>query len=185
MRRKTYFRYAVVVLLFLIQALFLLAIFHENKGSYLLMIITAAILLLVWYTYRKSAIHSHKQEYESLKVAAWVPVGAVCSYYLNEEVGLGPVLGAAITGTLASFVPEWKRSSVYLKQLPAALYCGAFVGMSSARVANGFLFIVTAGIVTAVLLVVSKSLLNGIGGRLGTLAFAGVALTYLLIVILR
>jgi hypothetical protein len=52
-------------------------------------------------------------------------------------------------------------------------------------VAHGFSFILAASIFTAIFLIVSKSLLNGVGGKLGTLAFLGVSLTYLLLYIFK
>ncbi len=64
-----------------------------------------------------------------------------------------------------------------MKQLPAAIYCGAFIGMSSTGVASGFMFILTASFFTAILLFLSKNLFAGVGGKLGTLAFAGVVIT--------
>jgi hypothetical protein len=57
--------------------------------------------------------------------------------------------------------------------------------MSNAQVAHGFSFILAASIFTAIFLIVSKSLLNGVGGKLGTLAFLGVSLTYLLLYIFK
>jgi hypothetical protein len=52
-----------------------------------------------------------------IKIALWVPIGAIVSYYFNQIFGLGPVMGAALTGTLASFIPNINRDSDYLPQL--------------------------------------------------------------------
>lgn len=185
MKTKIYFRYSVVVLLFLIQILFLLAIFREKKNSYLITIFIASLGLLTLYTYRKRGIHHHAHEFESFSVAIWVPIGAVASFWLHQVIGLGPVLGAAIVGTAASFIPDIKRESTYLVQLPAAIYCGAFVGMSDARIAGDIKFVIVAGFFTGIFLMVSKSLLKGVGGKLGTVAFLGVLLTYFLIYLFR
>lgn len=183
MRQK--FRILSIGLLFVIQALFLVAIFVENTHSYIILFFIGLISLFILYSYLRSPLHHHAHEYESIKIAAWVPLGAMSCYYLNQIFGLGPVLGAALTGTVASFIPNINKNSRYLPHLPAAIYCGAFVGMSNAQVAHGFYFILTASIFTAILLVVSKSLLDGVGGKLGTLAFLGVSLTYLLLYLLK
>ncbi|WP_379663826.1 hypothetical protein [Pseudopedobacter beijingensis] len=177
-------RYGIIVLLFFIQILFLLTMFKENTHSYLLLIFISSLLILTFYTYRKAQLHDMVHAYESYKVAVWVPVGAVFSYYLNHTMGLGPVLAASVVGAIASFIPNMNTNSAYLKKLPPAVYCGAFIGMSNTQIANGFTFILTASFFTAVFLVISKSVLNGIGGKLGTLAFLGVALTYFLIFLL-
>lgn len=185
MKRKHYSRIGIIILLFFIQILFLLAIFKENAHSYLLAILISSLALLVLYTYRKGNLHEEGQEFESYKIAIWVPIGAVCSFFLNQELGLGPVLAAALTGTLASFLTYIKWNNQYFQHLPPAIYCGAFVGMSDSKIATDITFVLTAGFFTAVFLVVSKSVLKGIGGKLGTLAFLGVTLTYILIYIFK
>ncbi|QRQ59935.1 Uncharacterised protein [Sphingobacterium multivorum] len=185
MQARQKFRIISICLLFVIQALFLVAIFVENTHSYIVLAFIGLLSLLILYSYLKSPIHHHRHEYESIKIAIWVPVGAIASYYFNQIFGLGPVLGAALTGTIASFIPNINKNSSYLPHLPAAIYCGAFVGMSNAQVAHGFSFILAASIFTAIFLIVSKSLLNGVGGKLGTLAFLGVSLTYLLLYIFK
>lgn len=185
MKRKVYFKAGVVVLLFLIQISFLLAIFRENTGSYITLAFVSSLSVLILYTYRRAQIHHHELEFESFSMILWVLIGTLLTYYLHHKLNLGSVLSAAITGVLASFLPAIKPDSTYLKQLPPAIYCGAFVGMSSPRIANDFYFILAAGFFTGVLLVVSKSLLKGVGGRLGTLAFLGVSITYVLIYFLK
>lgn len=182
---KLFIRYSSIFLLFVIQVLFLLAIFKEHTHSYLILIFIATLIIFVLYTYLKKPIHLSDHAYESITVALWVPLGAICSFYLHNNLGLNSVLGASITGTVASFIPNLKKHSNYLQKIPAAVYCGAFVGMCSNSVANGFLFILVASFFTAVFLIISKSILHGIGGKLGTLAFLGVAITYLLMFLFR
>lgn len=174
-------RYSIIVLLFFIQALFLYSIFRENNRSYMVSITLLSLTILLLYTYMKVQLHEEHQEYESLKVALWVPIGAICSYYLNQVLQLGPVLAAALIGTIASFLPNLRPRSVYLQKLPVAIYCGAFVGMSSPKIAAGPGFILAASMFTAIFLIVSKSIMQGVGGKLGTLAFLGVTITYFLL----
>lgn len=185
MRRHLYLRYCIIGLLFLIQTLFLLAIFRENTKSYLVIIFIISLTILMLYSYRSAKLHHLEHEYESFRIAFWVPVGAISSYYLNQKIGLGPVLGASIVGVLASFLPNIKPKSNYFAQLPTPIYCGAFIGMSSTNVATDFTFIMVASFFTAVLLIVSKSILKGVGGKLGTLAFMGVVITYLIIYLIN
>ena len=78
-------------------------------------------------------------------------------------------------------LPWFNPNSKLLKEAPAAAYCGSFVGMSSPNVAGNMLFILFAGFVAGVLLVFSKNIFQGYGGKLGTIAFGGVALTYLVV----
>ena len=181
MKSTKILRYSIILLLFLIQTLFLLAIFREKIHSYLILLFIASLSVLMLYVYRKVDIHHPEHSLESYRIAIWVPIGAACSYYLNHRIGLGPVLAAAIVGSIASFAPNLKPLSTYYLGIPTACYCGAFIGMSSTRVASSFAFVLTASLFTAILLIISKSLLKGVGGKLGTLAFLGVALTYFIL----
>lgn len=162
-------------------------IVKENSEDYTALIFFASIVILVLYAFLKlrKVLHQERTEFDSFKLAIWVPVGALTTYFLNHEVGLGPVLAAAIVGALASFIPDIKRRSVYLQGLPTAIYCGAFIGMSGSHVADGYVFILTAAFFTGTFLMVSRSVLHGVGGKLGALAFAGVAVTYLLVLLFK
>ena len=68
----------------------------------------------------------------------------------------------------------------YLKQIPVSIYCGAFVGMSSVDTSPSILFVFAAGCVAGLLLMVTKNLYLGVGGKLGTIAFGGVILSSLM-----
>ena len=170
-------RNVFIIFLLIIQAIFVFAIFNDSAESPVIAALIIILCILVLITYLKGEIHHEDHAYEHVFVALWIPAGALTSFYLNHLLKLGPVLSAATVGTLASYLPHIKKSSHYLRQLPAAIYCGAFIGMSSTGVAPDFLFIITASFFTAVLLILSKNLFAGVGGKLGTLAFAGVVIT--------
>lgn len=174
-------RYSSLLMLFIIQLLFLLAIFKENNSTITLSLFIILISFLLLFSFFRSPIHHNKLTYEKVYIAAWVPIGAVSCYLLNHHFGLGSVFSASLVGLAGALIPYLNKKSDYLPHLPAAIYCGSFVGMSHTKVAHDIYFILAASICTAVLLIISKSLLNGIGGKLGTLAFAGVAITYLIL----
>lgn len=176
-KRSRFVRKTSILILLIIQIAFLSAIFRENFQSVWVLLSIIVICPLILVTYLRGPIHHYDHQYEHILVVSWIPVGAVSSFYLNHYLGLGPVISAAAIGTLGSFIPEINKESNYLKQLPAVMYCGAFIGMSSTRVAPDVFFILAASFFTAVLILVSKSLFSGVGGKLGTLAFTGVAIT--------
>lgn len=168
------------ILILTIQAFFLYEIFKENSNSLWIAGLVVLLCLLLITTSLGVRIHHKHHEYEHILVVIWIPVGAFSSFYLNHFLHLGPVISAAATGAAASFLPILNKRSRYMNQIPAAIYCGAFIGMSSTGVAPNFLFITTASFFTAILLLFSKNLFAGVGGKLGTLAFAGVAITSML-----
>lgn len=139
-----------------------------------------AIALIILFGYKYLNLHKEEHAYHKIAIALWVPIGAVTCYFLNIYGGLGVVLATAITGVVASFLPSLNKQSVYLKALPSPIYCGAFVGMSSAVIAPSIGFIVAAGILAGVLYLLSKNLFHQIGGKLGTLAFGGVIIVSLI-----
>lgn len=174
-------RYTSLLLLFVIQLLFLLAIFKENNSTIALSFFIILISFLLLFSFFKSPVHHNKLAFEKVYIAIWVPIGAISCYFLNHAFGLGSVLSASLVGLIGALIPYLNKKSNYLPHLPPAIYCGAFVGMSNTKVAHDVYFILAASICTAILLIISKSLLNGIGGKLGTLAFAGVTITYLIL----
>ena len=175
-RSKTTRKFFIVFLL-IIQVVFLFAIFRENLQSWWTIGSMFILCLLILVTYLKGQLHHEDHEYEHILVVLWIPIGALASFYLNHFLHLGPVISAAAVGSIASFMPSFNQQSHYLKQLPAAIYCGAFIGMSSIGVAPGISFVLTASFFTAILLLLSKNLFAGVGGKLGTMAFAGVVIT--------
>ena len=130
-------------------------------------------------------LHDEKDIYEKISVAFWLPFGAVFCYFLSIYANLGSVLAAGITGTLASFLPLINKKSDYLQKLPATIYCGSFVGMSSIAIAPSISFVILAGILASILFILSKNLFVGIGGKLGTIAFGGVVMASLIFFLLK
>lgn len=176
-KKKKFIRRISILVLLFIQVIFLFAIFKENLHSLWLMVSILGICLLILVAYLRGQLHHPEHQYEHILVVSWIPIGAISSFYLNNYVGLGPVISATAIGAMGSFTPALRTQSDYLKQLPAAIYCGAFIGMSSTNVVPDIIFVLTSSFFTAILILVSKSLFSGVGGKLGTLAFTGVVIT--------
>lgn len=95
---------------------------------------------------------------------AAVAVGAILTFLVSAELGLGPVVGAAAVGLLAALV---------LPQYGVPAFCGAFVGMASQELLcfRGGIFV--AAVAAGVVYVLSEGIYGGYGGKLGTIALAG------------
>ncbi|MEH0158529.1 hypothetical protein V6R21_31055 [Limibacter armeniacum] len=158
---------------------FLSAILFERMEVFIAIGSMIVLFLLMGFSYLKSPLHEHDHTVEDYSLIVFVMLGASASYCLNVEAHLGPVLAAGIVGVFASFIPSFSKKSEFLKQVPPALYCGAFVGMSQEKVAHDHTFIIIASFVSGMLLVHSKNVFNGFGGKLGTIAFGGVTVTSL------
>lgn len=85
--------------------------------------------------------------------------------------GFSPVLAAALVGLAGGLVgTRWKAAG----SLAAPLYCGSFAGMTSPLVLVGIEWVALAGLLAGVLFSMLRSSWDGVGGKLGLLAFVGV-----------
>jgi len=94
--------------------------------------------------------------------------GALLAYSLSVDVGLGAVTAAGLVGLVAALV---------VPNYAVPVYCGSFVGMTSARLLISHWDVAIAGGVAAVLYVLTSCAYPGFGGKLGTIAFAGSVIT--------
>lgn len=166
---------AVFVLSYLI-----LSIKANTVEPFLLFILVLLSLFIAIYSYH-APHHTGKFKRESFIVSLGIPIGAISTYILNEQLGLGSILSAGIVGLVASYLPMLYKKSKKLKDIPATFYCGAFIGMTDFNVAKDLRFIMMASLISVVVFLLTKSYFVKIGGRLGTFAFAGVLTTIIII----
>jgi uncharacterized protein (DUF983 family) len=182
MNKHKAIRFFIVLTVLFMQITFLTMIVKEqyklNNFAAIFLILVLSLILLFGYKYLD--LHHEEYVYEKLLVALWVPLGAVMCYLLNLHYGFGSVISAGITGTLASFLPSINKESYYLKKLPVAIYCGVFVGMSSVEIIPSIFMVSAAGILAGLFFMLSKNLFVGMGGKLGSIAFAGVVIITLI-----
>lgn len=102
-----------------------------------------------------------------------VVAGTLSAFALSEGLGLGPVVGSALTGLLAALLlPKWA----------VPVYLGSFAGMASAAVFEAPHQLVVAGVLSGLLFVAARDVFQGFGGKLGTTAFFGtLSASYLLV----
>ncbi len=104
-----------------------------------------------------------------------VILGGTTTFFLSQDLKLGPVIAAGIVGVLASFLPSlYKKHTDTLKLASFSIYCGAFVGMSSTLVFDNYAHLTLASLFAGIIYVWTTRSFNGIGGKHGTIAFAGV-----------
>lgn len=150
-----------------------------ESGSHFNLVLITVLAIILFLGILKIPSLNREVDFEDFGVLFWVPLGALSTFFIANTCGFGGVIAAGTVGTIVSFVPNvFKGASV--KSIPVAVYCGAFVGMSSGEVTHGYLFVGIAGLIAGGLLLISKNLFSGVGGKLGLLAFCGVVLTYLL-----
>lgn len=106
--------------------------------------------------------------------------GCLFCFYLQSRFGLSPVISAALTGFLGSFIPDAKR--IESTHVHATIYMGAFVAMGSKVVTAGAWQIVFVSLLGSTIYFFMVPHFKGLGGRLGLIAFIssllGVALRF-------
>ncbi len=140
---------------------------------YLLALIVCGVLLATSKVYGSITEEMHDLE-NHWHIMASVFIGSVLTFVLNTQLHWGAVLAAASVGVLGGYAPGWVRLPK-AEDYPAPVYCGAFVGMSSALVLSNLWLVVLASFLASVLFVITKNVYLGVGGKLGTIAFMAVA----------
>lgn len=108
----------------------------------------------------------------SLLDFAGVVGGALVTYAVSVNLGLGAVVASGLIGLLGALV---------FPQQAAPIYCGSFVGMSSAALLTSYPEILLAGVTAGIVYNLSAANCSGFGGKLGTIAFTGAVVTGLIL----
>lgn len=98
--------------------------------------------------------------------------GASLTFLFAETYGFHSII---VASALSTFV-----SILFSKRISYPFYCGTFVGMVSSEILPGH-FIFLPIILSSLIYSMSKSYFKGYGGKLGTIAFLGVAIALLII----
>ena len=104
-----------------------------------------------------------------------VMLGTLAAQFAIRSGGLSAVQAAPLVAALA-----WLSGRISLldpRVLPASIYCGAFAGMTASHVLPTTGWVALAGVVAGILYSLAKHFWVGIGGKLGTIAFAATAVT--------
>ena len=109
---------------------------------------------------------------QGIRSVVAVVVGAVVTLAITAEVGVSSIVAAGITAILGALVD---------RDDAVAIYCGAFVGMTSPDLFTTYAQAILAGFLAGGVFALCRPVFHGIGGKLGTTAFvaatAVVALT--------
>ncbi|MGJ8743088.1 hypothetical protein [Polaribacter sp.] len=166
------------ILILLSHLGFLAAILYEKQQNIYISVFVILVIVLLIFRYKKTSLKAKNHDLENVLTVGFVFFGAIITYVLSAILGIGSVLSASIVGLVASFVPAFFKKNNFIKGMPTAVYCGSFVGMTNVNIAPDYIFIALASVISGFLLVGTKDTFHGIGGKLGTLAFGGVALAF-------
>lgn len=135
-----------------------------------LIITVAGIAVTLYVDFVEHAVkQSHYRLFskENLLILTAVFLGAVITYLSSIHLGLSSVVISGIVGVSASlFIPKYA----------APAFCGSFAGMSSILLLPLYEMLIAA-VIAGIIFVLAKNILNGFGGKFGTIAFSACLIT--------
>jgi hypothetical protein len=96
-------------------------------------------------------------------------ISATVTWWLNNQLGLGPVVASGMIGVLAALLLP--------NELAVAAYTASFAGMSALPVLASAPMALLAGVLVGLIFMVALPAYQGFGGKLGTIAACAVLLT--------
>jgi hypothetical protein len=143
----------------------------KRLGTFVLFLICVGLVKGIFAEGRHLRLSDEKDDLfsvQSLKVFSAVFLGAVIAFLLKVDLGLGAVVGAGLTALMAALI---------VPGLAVPAYCGAFVGMTSARLFSAYGDLCLAAAIAGVIYLLTQRAFQGYGGKLGTIAFCGTFIT--------
>jgi hypothetical protein len=99
-------------------------------------------------------------------------VGALASYYINNNLKQGPVTGSAVVGLVAGLIAlAFPKAIPNIGAMATVIICGSFAGMSNTKRVPSFVRMAIVGAVLGVVYMFAAPFLGGAGGKLGCMAF--------------
>ncbi|MDP2907860.1 MAG: hypothetical protein Q8O03_08025 [Nanoarchaeota archaeon] len=164
-----------VFLSFFLVILFL-TVFSNTKTTLSVIVVIIGLLILIegLIEEKKKLKHERFTLAREVEVLIILPVAATLTFLISTRIDLGygllgPVVAAGFIGFIGSFLKGCKLAN--------PVYCGAFVGMSSAAAFPNFWWVSLAGLIAGFVFILSHEIYNQTGGTLGTIAFSGVSIT--------
>lgn len=165
----------VKLLFIIVQASFLLAYAWKGQWEWgVLSVMVATTLLLIW-AYLHYHIHDIGLKLKPTLIAGGALIaGSFITFALQVELGLSAVLASSTVGILAYLVYKISKDT---NNIHIAAYCGSFIGMTSMIRATDYFTLILASVLGACVYIFARNVFNGVGGKLGSIAFISICLT--------
>lgn len=100
-----------------------------------------------------------------------IVLSTIITFIAIDGAGLHPVVASVCVGLAGSSLPAF--GAINRTTLHACIYTGSFAGMCSGSMITGLHEVVNIGMATGVVALLFRDRFVGIGGKMGTMAFAG------------
>lgn len=161
-----------------IHLAFLVPVFFHFSWRLTGLSLALLVGILAFYFYKHEVQLTHKTTINFL-IPIGMFFGGFTTFFLHHNLALGAGISAGTIGLIGSFSNHLpiKNSAT----LPAIIYCGTFVGMSAELTDFPMVFVALACLFSSVFYQLTEGKLNGIGGKLGSVAFGGVFFAYFIV----
>lgn len=146
------------------------ALVQHSLGEIIVLALMFGLVFEIYFVGRSLSAKILNEDFfwNSVKIFFAVVFGAIITYTLKVNVGLGAVVAASLIALI---------SSLTIPTYGVPIYCGAFVGMTSSRLLINHAELAFAAVVAGILFLLTDRVFNGVGGKLGTIAFTGTLIT--------
>lgn len=124
--------------------------------------------------YGEKIIHEWSADYSILPVIViYAAIGSFVTHIIAEKFKTGVVVASGIVGLTAGLIlPLIHETNGAL--YAALVFCASFAGMASRKVLKKAYLFLLAGGISGLIFFLSSPYFNGLGGKLGTIAFVSV-----------
>ncbi len=167
-----------LILVILTILLFSLATFEALQLGPVAGVVMALTIVMMVYMMARDGLHMlrtkmvHTFSRVDLNNFLSVFIGAIVTFTLSVNLGLGAVTAAGLVAIVAALI---------IPKYGVPIYCGAFVGMASDKLLCQHGSLALAGVLGGIVYVLTTGVLDGFGGKLGTIAFTGCILAGLIV----
>lgn len=106
-------------------------------------------------------LEEKKLEMKSLKILIGAFLASAITWYINHELGFGPIIANGFIGIVAS---------ILFPKEAGAYYVASFIGMSSQAIVSSMMMSGIIGVLAGFVIIFSQEIYNGVGGKGGTIA---------------
>jgi len=156
------------VFIFMLQTLAVLWPDHKFGSVFLLIIVGGICIYVFQPDWKNQAGIEAPGVKKTLKTILALGMANVLTFVLTYTLGLSAVVASALVGLIGG---------VFFPTYSAAIFCGSFVGMSSQAILADIAALFLSSLIAGVLYAMSEQWFDGIGGKLGTIAFIGSVMT--------
>lgn len=153
--------YYILIGVAILLSAFIVNEFLWNRALIFMIIMFFSIGLVEHFQELKK-ISQNKINLVNLEIIVGTFIAAAITWYINHNIGLGPIISNGIVGVIVALI--------FSPKLAGAYYVASFVGMSGQNIIPSMMISGIGGVIAGIVIVFSQEAYNGIGGKGGTTA---------------